>query len=383
MLSTVTDPRSPRGRIYSVSFLLAAVVVAVLAGAKNFYAVERQIKDFSPSLLAKLGGTWCYVRQGFRLPGEKTIRMVLNEVGAEELDRLFGVWLFGNARSAEAGSVLVLALDGKVMRGAWTDANEEFTLFSAMIHDAGVSVAQVAVPADTNEITQVETLLDTLPVGVEQQSVVVSMDAAHTQRDTAEYVAEKRGVDSVVTIKGNQPTLQESIIKAMVPVLNAQEDPECDVTERGHGRITRWRTWTADSGEIDFPHRKRIACIRRDTDDLEGIWTGKEFALSGTSSPDMSAIEFPTHVRKQWGIENKNHYVRDTVWREDAHQARTKNGPRNMAIFRKRRNQHPPNRGPQHHHSSHRVDLTRPQPRPPTPDYPQQQPSRSAIMTGP
>ncbi len=48
----------------------------------------------------------------------------------------------------------------------------------------------------------------------------------------------------------------------------------------------------------------------------------------------MSATEFHTHVRKHWGIENKNHYVRDTVWREDTHQARTKNGPRNMAILR-------------------------------------------------
>jgi len=36
MLDTVTDPRSPRGRIYNLSFLLAAAFVAVLAGAKKF-----------------------------------------------------------------------------------------------------------------------------------------------------------------------------------------------------------------------------------------------------------------------------------------------------------------------------------------------------------
>lgn len=332
MLSTVTDPRSPRGQIYGLSFLLAAAFVAVLAGAKNFYAVERQVKDFPPSLLATLGGTWCYFRQGYRVPGEKTIRMLLNEVDADELDRLLGEWLFRNACVDDAGAVLVLAIDGKVMRGAWTDANEQFTLFSAMVHDAGVTVAQVAVPAGTNEITQVENLLEALPVDPERP-VVVTMDAAHTQRDTAEYVAGKRGFDYVVTVKGNQPKLQESIINAMVPVLTAQ-DPECDVTERGHGRINRWRTWTADSGEIDFPHLKRIACIRRDTYDLDGVWTSKEFALTGTSSPNMSAAEFHTHVRNHWGIENKNHYVRDTVWREDAHQARTRNGPRNMATLR-------------------------------------------------
>jgi hypothetical protein len=68
MLSAVTDPQSPQGRIYRLSFLLAAAFVAVLAGAKNFYAIERQIKDLSPSLLAKLGGTWCYFRWGTDFP---------------------------------------------------------------------------------------------------------------------------------------------------------------------------------------------------------------------------------------------------------------------------------------------------------------------------
>ena len=332
MLSAVTDPRSRRGRIYSLSFLLAASFVAVLAGAKNFYAIERQIKDLPPSLLAQLGGTWCCFRRGYRFPGEKTVRMLLNEVDAEELDRLFGEWLFRNARSDGAESVLVLAIDGKVMRGAWTAENEKFTLFSAMIHGVGVTVAQVAVPADTNEITQVENLLETLPVG-QARSVVVTMDAAHTQRDTAEYIAGKRGFDYVATIKGNQPALQESILTALAPVVQAQ-DPEHDVTERGHGRINRWRTWTADAGEINFPHLKRIACIRRDSYDLDGVWTSKEFALSGASNPEISAVEFHNRVREHWGIENKNHYVRDTVWREDTHQARTKNGPRNMAVLR-------------------------------------------------
>jgi predicted transposase YbfD/YdcC len=331
MLETVNDPRGLRGRIYGLSFLLAATLVAVLAGARTFAAVERRIADLSPSLLRKLGGTWCYFRQGFRLAGEKTIRTLLNEIDSAELDRIFGEWLFSNARPDDDGSLLVLAIDGKVLRGAWTDENEKFTLFSAMVHDLGVTVAQVAVPADTNEITQVEALLDALPV-TEDQSVLVTMDAAHTQRDTAEHIAE-RGFDYIVTIKGNQPTLQGAVGKAMVPILKAN-DPEHDVTERGHGRINRWQTWATDAGEIDFPHLKRIAVIRRDTWKLDGTWTSKEMALIGASNPAMTAHEFHDHVRKHWGIENKNHYVRDTVWREDAHQARTKHGPQNMATFR-------------------------------------------------
>lgn len=50
-------------------------------------AVERQVRGFSPSLLARLGGAWCYFRQGYRFPGEKTLRMLLNDLDADELDR--------------------------------------------------------------------------------------------------------------------------------------------------------------------------------------------------------------------------------------------------------------------------------------------------------
>jgi hypothetical protein len=153
-LGAVPDPRNPRGRIYGLTFLLAASLVAVLAGAKTFMAIARQIRDLSPSLLAKLGGPWCYFRQGFRFPDEKTIRMLLTELDAGELDQVFGDGLFRNVRRDE-GALLVLAIDGKVLPGAWTGENEKFTLFSAMIHEAEATIAQVAVPGDTNEITQV------------------------------------------------------------------------------------------------------------------------------------------------------------------------------------------------------------------------------------
>ncbi|WP_285510015.1 transposase, partial [Actinokineospora sp. NBRC 105648] len=63
-----------------------------------------------------------------------------------------------------------------------------------MVHREGVTIAQVQVPADTNEITQVRALLAGVPArGTER--VVVTMDAAHTQRDTAEYLAGERGFD--------------------------------------------------------------------------------------------------------------------------------------------------------------------------------------------
>jgi hypothetical protein len=69
-----------------------------------------------------------------------------------------GTWLAAQARKNVAGE-WIIAVDGKVMRGAWTDENGKVTLFSAMLHREAVTMAQVRVPDGTNEITQAETLL--------------------------------------------------------------------------------------------------------------------------------------------------------------------------------------------------------------------------------
>jgi hypothetical protein len=68
------------------------------------------------------------------------------------------------------------------MRGAWTDENGKVTLFSAMLHREAVTIAQVRVPDGTNEITQAETLLDAAGIP-EGESALVTLDAAHTQRE--------------------------------------------------------------------------------------------------------------------------------------------------------------------------------------------------------
>jgi predicted transposase YbfD/YdcC len=330
MLEEVTDRRSRRGRIYGLVFVLAASLVAVLAGATNFRQISDQIADFPQSLLAKLGAKWCYFRDVFGWPSERTIRRVLEDIDADELDRAVGVWLYENARGDREDGV-VLAIDGKVSRGAWNSENEIFTLFSAMIHGIGVTVAQVAVPADTKEPTQVEALLETLPIRAEE-SVVVTMDAAHTQRDTAEYLKGRRGFDYIMTVKANRAPLLNSVFATIRPALT--NTPDHVAEERGHGRINRWETWTADATGIDFPHIHQVACILRNEFTLGNVRVSKERAWIVTSSDTATAADIHTHVRQHWGIENKSHHVRDTTWREDAQQTYTGSGPQVMATLR-------------------------------------------------
>jgi hypothetical protein len=128
---------------------------------------------------------------------------VLQSIDAAELDRLVGAWLYARAWR-EADGLLVIAVDGKVLRGSWTEANDQVTLFSAMIHSRAVTVAQIKVPDGTNEITQIEELLQDI-ADPEDRPVIITLDAAHTQKDIAQYLAGERGFDYIMTVKREPP----------------------------------------------------------------------------------------------------------------------------------------------------------------------------------
>lgn len=77
-----------------------------------------------------------------------------------------------------------------------------------MIHGVGVTIAQIRVPDGTNEITQVAALLAAIPAE-KSTRVILTVDTAHTQRDTAEHISAELDFDYIMTVKGNQPTLHK------------------------------------------------------------------------------------------------------------------------------------------------------------------------------
>ena len=244
---------------------------------------------------------------------------MLTRIDAAQLDLITGTWLAAQARKNAEGE-WIIAVDGKVMRGAWTDENDKVTMFSAMLHREAVTIAQVRVPDDTNEITQADTLLDAAGIP-EGESVLVTLDAAHTQRETAEYIGGKPGWDYLMTVKGNQPSLQRAVFEKILPLL--PEAPHHVTEEHSRGRIRRWSCWITGAEGIDFPDASQAAFIRREIFEISGDRISKEHALILTSrkSGKMTAADVNKHARGHWGIENKNHYVRDTVYREDHGQA--------------------------------------------------------------
>jgi hypothetical protein len=331
MLGKLTDPRKRRGKRHNLVFILACAVIAVLAGSGNYRQIASHAKDLPQTLLAKLGARYSWFSRRYSSPSAATVRRVLQRLDAAALDLLIGSWLFDRAHH-DTDRVLAIAIDGKVLRGAWTDDNDQVTLFSAMIHDHAITVAQVRVPDGTTETTQLAPLLEQIPPQT-HTTVLITGDSAHNYQSSAKDIT-ARGFDYLLAVKGNQPTLYDQILNRFRPVVIT---PAAQVVqERSHGRITRWSTWMTDAAGIDFPQAAQLGCIRRDEFGLDEVAVSKEFAFLITSSParQTGPAELHTYVRGHWGIENKSHYVRDTTWREDDHQAWAGNGPHTMAALR-------------------------------------------------
>lgn len=338
MLAQIADPRDPRGVRHALVAVLGVVVVATLTGAANYREMGSVAADLPQSLLALLGVRWHPLRGRRVAPSVGTLRRVLIDLDADALDRAVGAWLREHAGCDEAG--WAIALDGKNLRGSW-DEHGRLVLFSAMTHrrrgpgaevlTGAVTLGQIAVPEDTNETTQVRTLLE----GMDITGALVTADAAHTCTETARYLVEECEADYLLTVKGNRSSLHAAAINAGRKLIAAV--PEHVLEESEHGRISRWATWSTDLTEddgIQLPHARRLAVIRRDTADLAGRPVSKQIALVLTSRASLSAAGISTHTRGHWGIENLEHRSRDTVWNEDDHQAYIGNGPRALATFR-------------------------------------------------
>jgi predicted transposase YbfD/YdcC len=198
-----------------------------------------------------------------------------------------------------------------------------------MLHEEKVVIAQHRIPDATNEITQVKELLDP----VDLTGAVVTADAAHAQRDTAEYVAGDRESDFLFQVKGNQPSLQAAIYDKINRDCGAA--PHHVSMDYSHGRIIKRSLWVTDADGVDFPHTAQVLRIRRDTCDLAGTALAKEI-VHGITSLDAARGTPATLAglaRGQWGIESV-HWVRDTACAEDASTGYTGDGPQVMATLR-------------------------------------------------
>ena len=328
-LARVPDPRDPRGIRYPLASVLAVAVSAVLAGAGTFAAICDWAADLDPPAWARLGFTG-------RVPVLTTMWRLLVRIDAVTLQAVLTDWLSGRLPvppRSDRPARRVIAVDGKVLRGARLPGGGQVHLLSAYDTATGIGLAQVQITAKSNEIPAFAPLLEQVAARLGSLAgVVIVADALHAQVAHARHVAGLGG-HLYVSVKANQPTLFTQLKRlpwAQVPIGDQRRDT-------GHGR-NETRTVKAltvqTPGGIAFPHGQQAVRITR-TRVVAGRTT-RETAYLVLSLPANQAqpADLQEWARLEWHIENRLHWVRDVTFREDAHQARTGNGPAVAAVLR-------------------------------------------------
>ena len=328
-LASVPDPRSARGRRYSLQAILMLALTGVMAGARSWTALAQWAREGQHRV--KVCGP---------PPSLWTFRRVLCAVDVTAVEAALSAWVLDRRQTAARAAVsagpraaerVVLAGDGKTVRGSRSKAGPATALFSVFEHRHRLVLTQRAV-CDGNEIAAFTGTLDTL---FDLREVLVTADALHTQREHARYL-HGRGAHYLCTVKRNRPTLYAAL--AGLPWAAVERQLR---RQRGHGRAeTRSIAVLAAASvpgiEVLFPHAAQVLRVIRTRTDIATGKRTREVVYAITSldhrqaDPGLLSIWLQDH----WGIENRVHHVRDITHGEDASRIRTGTGPQLMAALR-------------------------------------------------
>ena len=315
LLARVPDPRDRRGVRYPLAGMLAVAVTAVLAGARSFAAIGDWAGEMTGEHLSRLGiGA---------APDESTLRKVFARVDADALDRQIGAFVW--TRTHPVDDRRVIAIDGKTVRGARTGRGTAPHLVAALDHASATVLGQLAVTAKSNEIPAVRTLLASFDL----TEAVVTVDAMHTQTDTAQVIIEAGG-DYVFTVKNNQPSLY-----AACKNLPWTEIPGHSHLTTGHGRRARRTIKVVQAPAwVQLPGAGQIAQIRRTVTRAGKKTVEVVYVITSADHQTGPPATLASWVQRHWAIENKLHWVRDVTYDEDRSQVRTGHTPQIMATLR-------------------------------------------------
>ena len=233
-------------------------------------------------------------RRGPRPGGGVHLPACFALVSPDVLDRVLGAWL--RTRAMQAGGRLVSPSTARPSAARRARAGKAPHLVAALAHGIGAVLGQVAVDGKSNEIPAVRDLLKAF-AGL--AGAVITLDAMHTQTDTAKVspAGARLRDDRQGQHAGAVPAAEEA---AMGPI------PAVSAATADHGRRAR-RTIKAALAPawIEFDGAAQVAQLRR-TVTKNGKKTVEVVYLI-TSDKDAGPATLAAWVRGHWEIENRLH----------------------------------------------------------------------------
>jgi predicted transposase YbfD/YdcC len=328
------DPRSTINRKHLLGDLIVISVLGVVAGADGPKAI---------GVWAQSNADWLkqYLQLPQGIPSHDTIGRLLATLKPAAFQNCFQQWLATLPSQAGVDQELLdetIAMDGKALRRSHDRRHGVGALFlvSAWSVQRGISLGQLATEEKSNEITAIPQLLDV----VEVTNAIVTIDAAGCQVEIARKIVDGGG-DYVLSLKGNQGTLHESV-KSHFTTWGEEDFADANVrchrtVVTGHGRIDTLIYYQAKApetlaGKSRWKNLRTIGMVIRISERNGKTTTETRYFIS---SLRLGVRRFAASVRGHWAIENTLHWCLDVTFREDESRVRDRIASDNLAWLRR------------------------------------------------
>ena len=327
------DQRDARGIRYALVTLLVFMLLAKLAGQDHLRGIAQWV-DRRKGALAEF-----LALAKPQAPHATTYSRALSKaVDIDELERVAREFF---AAHPDAGQRVVIAFDGKLLRGTIPAGQTRGVyLFAAFLPDEGWVAFQVEVDRKENEIPAAARVVKCLDL----RGKIVTGDALLAQRELSVQISQAGG-DYVWIIKDNQPGTRADLERLFAPEpctpgfspASHTDFTQAQTVEKSHGRIER-RTITVSAAlneYLEWPGVQQVFKLERHVLHVREGRVSDEvvYGVTSLTAHEATAAELLTIVRKHWQIENALHYRRDDTLREDRCTLRAGHAARAMAVL--------------------------------------------------
>lgn len=327
-LGELTDPRDNRGKRHSLSFVIASVTLAILAGRSRVSSIFRYIRNRIQWLreITQVHDATPISRA--HLP------RLLERMNWEELNAL--IKRHFNVSLEVRNNQEWVAIDGKSLKGTVKSGNKQAVVF-AVTHESRILLAQEKLMGPkSSEIPAVRKLLKDSCLDKGK----VTLDAHHCNPTTMAQI-HKAGGNYLIQVKDNQPVLLRKCKELTTEGKGVGNDIN---TEKGHGRITTRQAKLLSMNTLNLDERwaesglQTLVVMERETFDMNTEKTSRETAYYVTNqgveknSQDGSK-ELSRAIRKHWSVESDN-WIRDVTLNEDKIKTKSGNQAQIMSSLR-------------------------------------------------
>ncbi len=322
----IEDPRCEVNVVHPLVDILKLVMVAILCGMDELDKIidygknkkEFLEKEFNIKLI----------------PSKSTLTRILSIINPKWLS-LSIVCILNTLIKSNPSQIM---LDGKVIKS--TDAIRTIETMMNIVTaytDTGICLGQKTVSSKSNEIPAVRELIEMLNI----EGLVVTADAMHCQKETAETIIKNKG-DYVLQLKANQGRFYEDVYAMFDDKYMDEADKDCEyeifsTTEKSHGRIEKRTCYVLNELEfftdylVEWKELKKIFAVKRE---IEKDGKKTEEISCYLSSKNTTAENLLSYTRKHWEIESM-HHILDVTYNEDRCKLLTQRAQENVNIFRK------------------------------------------------